>query len=85
MSKTLAVQWSADGGTWNVLETITGTTSWAANTAGITPSSSSLHIRYTLSGNAGNDVAMIDDIELAGVTQSPEPGAHRPARQLLRD
>ncbi len=61
----LYVEWSQGSGAWQVLNTLTGATGWAQFSHEISPASSFM-IRFRTDGNAGNDMAMIDDILITG-------------------
>lgn len=65
----LYVEW-ANGGTWTELNTLSGTTGWAQFSHTLPLTGASFMIRFRTDGNAGNDLAMIDDIVIraAGAT-----------------
>jgi len=66
----LYVEWSQDGGAWQGLNALTGTTGWAQFSHNLSPAPSSFMIRFRTNGNAGNDMAMIDDIVITGAIDS---------------
>jgi hypothetical protein len=61
-SEFLYVEWSADGSTWYQLNALTGATSWAQPSHSLSLTQPSIMIRFRTNGNAGSDMAMIDDI-----------------------
>ncbi len=68
-SEYLYVEWST-GGAWQPLDTLTGATGWAQYSHSISPASPSFMIRFRTNGNAGSDMAMIDDIVVTGTAGS---------------
>lgn len=67
-SEYLYVEWSEDGGPWHELNALTGTTNWAQFSHSVSPSQSSLMIRFRTDGNTGNDLAMIDEVVIKAAT-----------------
>ena len=61
-SEYLYVEWSQDGSTWLELNKLTGTTGWTQFSPSLSFTQPSFMIRFRTNGNAGGDMAMIDDI-----------------------
>lgn len=66
----LYVEWSEDGSTWQTLNTLTGTTGWAQSSHDLLFTQPPFMIRFRTNGNAGSDMAMIDDIVITGTGSS---------------
>ena len=64
-NEALVVEVMTDGQSWTPMESVTGTVPWSVFSANVPLAGSELHLRFTLNGNAGNDAAMIDDVEIA--------------------
>ncbi|MCX5633430.1 MAG: M6 family metalloprotease domain-containing protein [Phycisphaerae bacterium] len=68
-SVTLVVDWSTDGNTWNVLETLTGSTLWAfrdftcASGAG---NNAGFRVRFRTTGGTSSRYAYIDNVQITG-------------------
>jgi acid phosphatase type 7 len=70
----LGIEVSSDGQIWTELETMSGTTGWADSAFEVTLAEGGpLHLRFTLSGNAGKEQAMIDNIEITAAGAATDP------------
>lgn len=66
-NESLFIEWSQDGSTWHLLNTLTGATGWTQSSHDIWfTAQPSFMIRFRTNGNAGSDMAMIDDIVVTG-------------------
>ncbi len=66
---TLVVDWSTDGSTWNTLETLTGSTSWASPNllcASGADSNAGFRIRFRVTSTNTRRHAYIDNVQITG-------------------
>lgn len=66
-----AVEYSQDGNNWSTLETLTGSSDWLLVKHALEVTGADLHLRFRVSGNAGNDEFQIDEVEVRGGTTDP--------------
>jgi hypothetical protein len=67
-----SLQISSDGQNWSSpLEIVVGTSDWQTKQFEISLPSSDLHLRFSVNGNAGNDLFMVDEVTVTGGTAAP--------------
>jgi hypothetical protein len=71
----LYVEWSANGGAWQPLNTLTSGTSWASFSHSLSPLSPSFSIRFRTDGASANEVVMVDDIRITATAGNGLPVA----------
>ncbi|MGI6301954.1 MAG: Ig-like domain-containing protein [Verrucomicrobiota bacterium] len=67
------VEYSLDSTTWIQVEATSGTSDWNLGSVLIEGISGLLQLRFSLNGNAGNDLAAIDEVEVVAFTSNTAP------------
>jgi hypothetical protein len=70
-SKYLYVEWSPNGSDWQLLNMLTGTTSWAPFSHDLPLTQASFRVRFRTDGSAGNNLAMVDDVLVTAAAGTP--------------